>query len=339
MTNIEIKRKISKIVQEARKNSKPQKCLLCDKDLAGLCNSHSVPRFVLKNISENGKVAQATKIMSYEDLDIFEFEKGINNSGTFKYICHNCDNEFFKNYESEEALLGDISDRMLAEIALKNELINISKRSQEIELYNLFENRIIGFDLLKKQHFLDLRDFHEEVNVHKREIKNNTKGAYQILYKELLPFVVPIATQVAVTLQTDMYGYPVNNVYDFRSDVKMQDFHLLIFPLEKASLILAFYHKKNKKYRSLRHQFNSESAEKVKEFLNYIIFAYTENYFINKNTCDVIMQDNKLSQLSKELFQQPNFGMDSDYSLLFGDYIPVKSDEIPNLLLKEWAIK
>ena len=83
MTNIEIKRKISKIFQEARKNSKPQKCLLCDKDLAGLCNSHSVPRFVLKNISENGKVAQSTKIMSYEDLDIFEFEKGINNSGTF----------------------------------------------------------------------------------------------------------------------------------------------------------------------------------------------------------------------------------------------------------------
>ncbi len=66
-------------------------------------------------------------------------------------------------------MLGDISDRMLAEIALKMNWLIFQKEDQEIGI-SLFENRI-QFDLLKKQIFLDLRDFQEEVNVHKREIK------------------------------------------------------------------------------------------------------------------------------------------------------------------------
>ena len=331
--NIEFKKELSKRVYEARKRLRPKRCLLCDKEITNLCNSHSVPQFVLKNLAENGKIVQSTMLMSFEDIDFFDIEKGINNSGTFKYICDNCDNTFFKDYESEEALLGDITDKMLAEIALKDELLNVAKRSQEKELYKQMEDRIFGIDMLMEQHDLDLRDFHFDIELHKKEIIDNSKGAYQIIYKELLPYVVPIATQVSVTLKYDMYGYPVNDIYDFSPDVRMEGLHLVIFPLKKQTLVLTFYHKKNKKYRSLRHQFNSEDSNKVKEFLNYILFAYTEHYFLSKQISERILQHDKLIQLSKEIFQRPKFSR-----TIQPNYVPVKPDEIPNLLSKEWAI-
>ena len=321
LSNIEIKKELSRRFQEARKKSRPQTCLLCNKPLTKLCNSHSVPQFVLKNLAENGKIMQSSSLMSFEDIDLFEIEKGVNNSGIFKFICHSCDNEFFNDYESEEALLGEISDKMLAEIALKNGLMNVSKRSQEVKLYSL-----------------DLRDYLQEVEVHKREILNNTKGAYQIVFKEILPFVVPIATQVAITLQVDMYGDPVNDVFNSDPKVSMQDLHLVIFPFKKSSLVLAYYHKKDKNYRTLRHQFNSENSKKNKEFLNYLVFAYTENFFISKTIYEKIQNNKKLIQLSRELYQKPNLGNLSMYDFFNLKYEPVKPDEIPNFLTKDWAL-
>lgn len=336
--DIEIKKEVSRRFQEARNISRPEKCLLCDRKLTKLCNSHSVPQFVLKHLSEDGKIMQSSLLMAFEDVDIFETEKGVKNSGTFKFICHSCDKEFFSDYESEDALLGEISDKMLAEIALKNELLNVSKRSQEVALYSSLPEKIIGIDDMIDLYSLDLRDFLQEVEVHKREILNNTKGAYQIIFKEILPFVVPIATQVAITLRVDMYGYPVNDVYNPDPKIKMQDLHLVIFPLKESSLVLAFYHKKDKKYRTLRHQFNSENSEKTKEFLNYLVFAYTENFFISKIICEKILSNKKLIQLSRELYQNPDFGRVSIFDIFNMNYKPVKADEIPNFLTKDWAL-
>lgn len=336
--DIEIKKEVSRRFQEARNNSRPDTCLLCNKKLTKLCNSHSVPQFVLKQLAENGKIMQSSFLLAFEDIDIFETEKGVKNSGTFKFICHSCDKEFFNDYESEDALLGEVSDRMLAEIALKNELLNVSKRSQEVELYRSLPEKIINIDYMIDLYSLDLRDFLQEVEVHKREILNNTKGAYQIVFKEILPFVVPIATQVAITLQDDMYGYPVNDVFNPDPKVSMQDLHLVIFPFKKSSLVLAFYHKKDKNYRTLRHQFNSENSKKTKEFLNYLVFAYTENFFISKRICEKIQSNKKLIQLNRELYQQPNLGNLNMYDFLNFEYEPVKADEIPNFLTKDWAL-
>ena len=80
LSNIEIKKELSRRFQEARKKSRPQTCLLCNKPLTKLCNSHSVPQFVLKHLAENGKIMQSSSLMSFEDIDFFEIEKGVKNS-------------------------------------------------------------------------------------------------------------------------------------------------------------------------------------------------------------------------------------------------------------------
>ena len=39
--------------KEAHANAKDQKCLLCGADCTSFCNSHSIPQFILKNVSNN----------------------------------------------------------------------------------------------------------------------------------------------------------------------------------------------------------------------------------------------------------------------------------------------
>lgn len=108
--------------------------------------------------------------------------------------------------------------------------------------------------------------------------------------------------------------------------------HLVILPLKEESVILAFYHKRDKLYRKLRHQINCSPEQKVLRFLNYIIFAYTENYFILKTIQSTIEEDEKVSKLGQESNENPNLGF-SGLDNYFGlRYQPVSMDEIPNFL-------
>ena len=75
LSNIEIKKELSRRFQEARRKSRPRTCLLCNKPLTKLCNSHSVPQFVLKNLADAGKVMQSSYLMSYEDIDLLKLKR------------------------------------------------------------------------------------------------------------------------------------------------------------------------------------------------------------------------------------------------------------------------
>ena len=98
-------------------------------------------------------------------------------------------------------------------------------------------------------------------------------------------------------------------------------------------MVLAFYHKRDRKYKSLKSQFNSSDRLKKLDFLNYLIFAYTENYYFSPTIKEKIRTNEKLVLLSQELFGEPMgqyVGVDN--------YKRVEPDEIPNFLLEEWAI-
>lgn len=169
-------------------------------------------------------------------------------------------------------------------------------------------------------------------------MKNNVKGGYQILFWKLLPYKIPIALQSAVALSKDLEGNEVNNIFDMSENVRMQFMHLAFFPLKEESVVLAFYHKRDKLYRKLRHQINCLSEQKALRFLNYLIFAYTENYFISKSIEKTIETDKKLISLGQEKNENPSLGF-LGFNNNFGEgYEPIKEDEIPNFLLEEWAV-
>ena len=45
---IEVRKKVNKMLSEARKKAKPPKCILCGKEQSSFCNSHSVPQMCLQ---------------------------------------------------------------------------------------------------------------------------------------------------------------------------------------------------------------------------------------------------------------------------------------------------
>ena len=288
--------------------------------------------------------------------DLLDNDKGVSKSGTIQIICRKCDSFYFQEYENEMNLTSYPSDNMLSQIALKNFLLELVRRREE--KYH-FE-KIMSDKTIKKALYLripeisnktlentsqkikdlhnsfdyDIEDFQNEILLHKTAIEDNLKGAYQIIFHEVLPYKTPIAFQGSLTLIRDMYGYPVNDTSNHSKNNRIQKLHLAILPLKEKTMVLAFYHKRDRKYKSLKSQFNSSDRLKKLDFLNYLIFAYTENYYFSPTIKEKIRTNEKLVLLSQELFGKPNLGQ----CVGVDSYKRVEPDEIPNFLLEEWAI-
>ncbi|WP_165213112.1 hypothetical protein [Streptococcus tangpeifui] len=349
---MEFRKFVSKSRKEMREAVKPKECVLCGKVRNGFCNSHTIPQLSLKNITESGMLLQSSYLIGND----IENERGLNNSGTIQTICNDCDSLYFQEYENENNLLSYPNDKILAQIALKNFLLELVRRKREkyehqklwslenvtrvlkINYNDISENYLNGLSKrLEDVHNsfdYDIEDFLNEISIHKDVIENNLTGSYQVIFHEILPYKTPIAFQGSLTLIRDMYGYPINNTKDFSKENRIQKLHLAVLPLRENTMVLAFYHKRDRKYKSLKSQFNSSSRLKKLEFLNYLIFAYTENYYFSPKVKDQIRTDEKLVLLSQELFGEPNLGNNIEAT----NYKRVEPNEIPNFLLEDWAL-
>lgn len=134
-----------------------------------------------------------------------------------------------------------------------------------------------------------------------------------------------------------MEGTIINNIYDPNPNLHMETLHLCVFPLETESIILLFYHRKDKSYRRLRHQFNSISEDKRIQYINYLIFAYTENYYFSKQIQTILETNKNLKLLSKENNGAPNLGIIS-LSDITKPYTPIKAEQIPNFLSEQYKL-
>ncbi len=336
--NINVRKQINNLIKQSKTVSKPSHCILCKQPQSSFCNSHVIPQMVLRNIATDGKVLHSIALVG---LEAFDIEKGIKNAGTFHFICRNCDNTIFQDYENPELLLKQPNDKMMAEIALKNVLLLLSKRNEEVSLYDIFQkehNAMTGKDVLDDVQSLDIRDYLRQLDLYKNIIENNSTNDFQILFWKKLPFVTPIAVQTPISLYKDMNGEIVNDVYDLSPDVEMKDIHLCVFPFESETIVLLFYHRRDKIYRSLRHQFNSVSEEKCLEFINYLVFEYSETYFCSKSIENIINENQALRKVSQESNGYPNLGYLSIMDMI-DEYEPVKPNEIPNFLTEAYKIR
>jgi len=334
---VEIKKQLSQLIKTATAEVKPTECILCMKPQTSFCNSHSVPRMVLSSIADKGMVLQANAFIGFEAIDV---EKGVNNSGTFHFICNTCDNEFFKDYEEPVNLKINPSDKIMAEIALKDVLIQLSKRYIEKEMFKLTQKKTGNIENIQDLYDiqdLDIKEYTQEMSFFKDIINNNKTNEFQLLFWKLLPYKTPIATQTVITLPEDMEGNQINNIYDLSSTVRMENMHLCVFPLENETAIIVFCHKRDRKYESLLQQFRNASENTVLQYLNWLIFKYTENYFVSKSLKKVIEGNQKLQKLSRENNGFPNMGM-GDFFTLFMGYESIGMNEIPNFLSREYAM-
>ncbi len=80
------------------------------------------------------------------------------------------------------------------------------------------------------------------------------------------------------------------------------------------------------------------SESKILEYLNYLIFEYTENYYISKTIQNEIENNEQLRKLSQENNGMPEFGMLSVGNMFGKNYNPILPEEIPNFFDAKWAV-
>lgn len=331
--NYNNRRHVQRQLRKARDSIKPDCCILCNNPNHAICHSHSIPKMVLKNITDNGCLYQSSKITGTSNyLDI---TKGVKSCGTFRLICSNCDQRYFSEYESLDTLIKPPNDLFFAEIALKNSLLTYDRQMEykalleQIHRYQLPDYIFPNYDNID----LNIRDALDDVTFYKSIVENEDVGWFDLLTRHILDYTVPIATQSSVVLDRDVEGKAVNVITDFPIvKEKLQAMHLLVFPLNGKSVILAFYHKRDRKYRDLRHQFNRISPEKQLAFINYIIFAYTENYFFAPSVSQELLNNPALKELSKQVYPQSQFCRQSS------GYQNISMFDIPNFLSKDYAL-
>lgn len=332
------RKSINKRVKDARDRMKPVKCPLCKRPLGKTCNSHSVPRMILNTICKDGYLYNKNKV---DNLAFFDQKTGINKTGTFHFICNNCDNHFFSDYEQPEVIHTYPNDKMLVEIAIKNLLQKMQQKAFEIaflkfdplirksELIGDREEAISTFEL-------DYRDYESYLNKFISIKEQNEVNKFRIIYRTVLEYEVPIATQECFTIYKDREGNMINDP-DLGASEKVQVVHLCIFPFEGKTTVLLFYYYEDSSYDVLKQQFEESSDDVNLRYINYYMLALGENYFYSGKIKKELFSNAALKKISREYIgERGDFGVISE-STKKSKYMPVKYDEIPFLLDKFYS--
>lgn len=340
-SNPQYKIKANKIFKKARQNPDIKKCYFCGENVGSYCNSHSIPAFCLRNIATSGDVMSINLLI---DNPLLKKESGINNAGTFKLICRDCDSKIFSDYENPDNYLSQPTQKMLAQIALKNNLKSISKRLFEIELYKIIESENINAtDLCQSKNYvnnLDLREYIIGFNKAKKALENNTIENYYVCYYERLNYVVPIAFQSQLALAFDFNGDIINNLYNQSPEYKLKNINICVFPLKNESIIILFIENGDKRYRSFYKQFKNLGLDDRLLALTFIMFAYSEDIFFSKAIEKNATSCKKLCELGKSgaSIISP-FPTVSPMKKIKEIYDLNNRKNIPNLLSKQYEIK
>ncbi len=303
-SEIEFRKECNELIRKSRENSKLDYCLSCGKKVSSFCKSHSLPKFVLNSISKNGMVYTANKFFG---IPIMDKDAGIKTSGLFKRICIDCDNQLFKNYEEEKQLLQRPTKKIMAQIDLKNNLRLYDKRLNEIELYKLLVERTtnethLSFLMYKQRiNFLDLNEIKIEFDRDIKILKKESTSSFELIYWNVLNYVTPIAFQGHIALYGDLKGNIINDIYSECEKYVIEYLNICIFPLKEKTIVIMFVNKKNKKYRDFIKQFKNLSETKKHQLISFILFNYSEDYFVSQSAKEEIVDNPILKETSHHM--------------------------------------
>ncbi len=339
-TDLSYKKRISQINKDARQAAKKENCYFCGKPVTSFCNSHSIPRFCLKNISSKGEVLTINTLI---DNPLVHRENGLEKAGTFQLICNDCDSKIFSDYENPDNYGSQPTPKMIAQMALKNALKSISKRLFEIELYNI-ANKINGYpndlsNVKNTYNQMDLKEYDDSFKKAKKAIEKNSMNDYYVCYYEKLDYVVPIAFQGSIALIVDLDGNIINNIYHSSPEYRIQYLHISILPLKTETVILMFIENGDTRYRPFYKHFKKLSLEEKLSTLTYIIFLYSEDVYISKSIEKEITNNEVLcytARTTQEMVSPTPFF--DPFEILKNSHSLDKRHEIPNLLSEKYKL-
>ncbi len=288
---------LSELEREARKSIKNGNCYLCPNTCSSFCKSHSLPRFVLKNIASNGHIYDSNLFIQSQQM---KEKYGVENAGVFFLICNKCDKEVFSEYESEAHYNIKPTQKMLAQIAIKTYLKWIYKEKINFEMYDglikrkythILRNSLSSGEKMilaqleynKNMRKLCLMDYEKCFNYAKSYLdKGIDKDTYDLIFFHKLDYVVPVAFQGWIGLICDFQGNIINDSGSENLEHKLNSFHVCVFPLNGFTSIFLFKKKTNKKLKNFFVDFNKLNLQKKLQLISYILFLYSEELYINK---------------------------------------------------------
>lgn len=340
---IQFKKAMSRLNKRAKKEAKPDFCYICDEEMTSFCNSHTVPQFCLREIAVDGKLLTTASVMGGNLIDA---EVGISEAATFKRICNKCDTEYFKLYETPNALRSSPTPQMLGQIAAKNLLREISKGRIELGL-----GTALGDEASAKYHAMtavksidieeDEKAFKEALRVGRKPRPSN---AYHLVYYRLLPYVTPFAFQQMISPIADFTGGVINNSYNPSANYRMEPIHICVLPTKGATAVIMFRSEKAKRYREFERQFRRLEEDARLLAIVKLAFAYSEDVLLSKQLPKQVLSNEALKALAKMNHCYFGFGNSMDeynkaaFRSALSDFAINNMPEPPNLLLERFSL-
>ena len=299
---INIRRIKSKNYKDALKKARLPYCFLCGKEVKGFCNSHSIPSFILKEISDEGYVYNFSSLLGMEQ--IIGEKVGLNTAGVFSMICNDCDQKFFKDYESKDKIVGIYNkiknkkidnevDKVLALIYIKSILKSLfRKRIDVYEMKEIYDN----FDVIHNEPYVSNMNVNDYMIEFKKceEVLHGNQNI--IVYESIeLPYKVSFCTQSLISLQNDIDNQCINNVFCMDPNYHIVDICICMFPFDDKSYIFIFGLENSKqRYKNLFRKYKKLTHQQKLKLIQTIIFSYSEEVYISKELLYYIKQDSKL---------------------------------------------
>lgn len=129
-----------------------------------------------------------------------------------------------------------------------------------------------------------------------------------------------------------------NDVFNSSKSFHPSDLHLCVLPLERETAIILFVENKDIRYRKFRKQFEKLDEESKLGLINYLIFLYTEDYFMAKELQDKI----DLQILNEVVNRTPviwSLSPIKDTKMLGEKFNLINWPSIPNLLSEEYKLR
>lgn len=303
---------IKKDHKKSRMNAKLSKCILCKKEQISFCESHTIPRFVLKNISDCGYVYRLLSSDVLPPESGLKNKIGIGNTDVFYDICKSCDGKFFQDYESKKQLLSfgsakeNEKQRMMVLISLKNALRDIYQDLGIVEFTRKLEKRI---NSLNTGTFLDMtpnepvekKNYEDHMKLASlfRDSLENSQSLFKLCYYKKIHHNIDVASQTTVVPHFDFKQKLINDVYDLNAILKY--LFICLFPLGDCSLVFVYCFKDDwdTTFKNYFQDFNKLKDKLKYKFLLGLCLAHSDQVFFSERGFNKIKDNEYAKKLAK----------------------------------------
>lgn len=331
---VEMRKQVSDFMRTSYSKAKLDSCYYCKTPNPQFCNSHSIPAFVLRSIGIDGKVYNIRKILAN---NLGDEDGGINNSGTFKIICKTCDSKIFSDYENPDNYQGEITQKMMAQIAMKCNLKHISKKLNETALYDDMQENSYGRSLvpgnIEEINKLDLQECERDFKRARKVVKKSFGNEYYLILRIKLPYESPFATQDSIALAVDFDGNVVNQLHNMDKEYKIKRLYITVFPFNGSTDVIVFIDSNDSpRYRNFyKHIKNLDQKDQLRA-INCLLLKCSEDLFFSKELPEEILNNSNLRDAARTTSTAwlDEEGEDTA-SLLAKEYSFSNMNELPNL--------